>query len=386
MAATSGVRRMGAAALDLAYVAAGRFDGFWEFGLSPWDIAAGLLLVREAGGFVSDLAGGHDDDDERRCARRQRPSASAARGADPGGDAGGRVTFATQPPRPAGARRAADSGVAGRSHRLTCCLAHDGAPVAVPRSRGVGPAMQTAPVRQPRVSPAAPRAGRAWITAACLVGAVLTRRRGDAAAVRRRLSVSQPQPRYAQASAQPSAPPCIVACRGRHHASEPRARTPPIPATYRTAACETRYSDLPLERRAGQRAAARATRLQAARAARRRHADGRRPGDRYARSADGAPGATAAGRRRAGAATDPAARPAAAAAGRGRPAVSPPPARREPLPLQTDLLPATTPGRAPLAEPGSATAMAERAAAADACERRGMRDRTGSWRGWSSSW
>ena len=58
MAATSGVRRMGAAALDLAYVAAGRFDGFWEFGLSPWDIAAGLLLVREAGGFVSDFAGG----------------------------------------------------------------------------------------------------------------------------------------------------------------------------------------------------------------------------------------------------------------------------------------------------------------------------------------
>ena len=59
MTATSGVRRMGAAALDLAYVAAGRFDGFWEFGLSPWDIAAGLLLVREAGGYVSDLSGGH---------------------------------------------------------------------------------------------------------------------------------------------------------------------------------------------------------------------------------------------------------------------------------------------------------------------------------------
>jgi myo-inositol-1(or 4)-monophosphatase len=58
MAATSGVRRFGAAALDLAYVAAGRYDGFWEFGLAPWDIAAGLLLVKEAGGFVSDLAGG----------------------------------------------------------------------------------------------------------------------------------------------------------------------------------------------------------------------------------------------------------------------------------------------------------------------------------------
>jgi myo-inositol-1(or 4)-monophosphatase len=60
MGATSGVRRMGSAALDLAYVAAGRYDGFWEFGLQPWDIAAGILLVREAGGFVSDLAGGHE--------------------------------------------------------------------------------------------------------------------------------------------------------------------------------------------------------------------------------------------------------------------------------------------------------------------------------------
>jgi myo-inositol-1(or 4)-monophosphatase len=58
MASTGGVRRFGAAALDLAYVAAGRYDGYWEFGLFPWDIAAGLLLVREAGGFVSDLAGG----------------------------------------------------------------------------------------------------------------------------------------------------------------------------------------------------------------------------------------------------------------------------------------------------------------------------------------
>lgn len=52
------VRRLGSAALDLAYVAAGRSDGFWEFGLQPWDIAAGVLLVREAGGFVGDLGGG----------------------------------------------------------------------------------------------------------------------------------------------------------------------------------------------------------------------------------------------------------------------------------------------------------------------------------------
>src|SRR5216683_2557402 len=59
-AATSGVRRLGAAALDLAYVAAGRFDGFWEFALSPWDIAAGIILVREAGGYLSDMAGGHE--------------------------------------------------------------------------------------------------------------------------------------------------------------------------------------------------------------------------------------------------------------------------------------------------------------------------------------
>jgi myo-inositol-1(or 4)-monophosphatase len=53
----AGIRRPGAAALDLAYVAAGRFDGFWEMGLSPWDIAAGSLLVQEAGGLVGDFSG-----------------------------------------------------------------------------------------------------------------------------------------------------------------------------------------------------------------------------------------------------------------------------------------------------------------------------------------
>ena len=57
MANTAGIRRWGAAALDLAYVAAGRFDGFWERGLSPWDVAAGLILVREAGGYVSEMNG-----------------------------------------------------------------------------------------------------------------------------------------------------------------------------------------------------------------------------------------------------------------------------------------------------------------------------------------
>ncbi|MER8951689.1 inositol monophosphatase [Mesorhizobium sp. M0833] len=60
MAEVSGVRRLGSASLDLAYVAAGRMDGFWETGLSAWDVAAGILLIREAGGFVSDFAGGQD--------------------------------------------------------------------------------------------------------------------------------------------------------------------------------------------------------------------------------------------------------------------------------------------------------------------------------------
>jgi myo-inositol-1(or 4)-monophosphatase len=57
MAETSGVRRCGAAALDLCWVAAGRFDGFFENGLKPWDVAAGQLIVREAGGFVTDRDG-----------------------------------------------------------------------------------------------------------------------------------------------------------------------------------------------------------------------------------------------------------------------------------------------------------------------------------------
>ena len=61
----AGIRRFGSAALDLAYVAAGRFDGFWESHLSPWDVAAGLLLVKEAGGFVTDFRGG-DQPMERR--------------------------------------------------------------------------------------------------------------------------------------------------------------------------------------------------------------------------------------------------------------------------------------------------------------------------------
>lgn len=58
MTDVAGIRRFGSAALDLAYVAAGRYDGFWESDLNPWDLAAGVLIVREAGGFATDLKGG----------------------------------------------------------------------------------------------------------------------------------------------------------------------------------------------------------------------------------------------------------------------------------------------------------------------------------------
>jgi myo-inositol-1(or 4)-monophosphatase len=63
----AGVRRPGAASLDLAYVAAGRFDGFWESGLSPWDIAAGALLITEAGGLVGDFEGNDKYLESGRC-------------------------------------------------------------------------------------------------------------------------------------------------------------------------------------------------------------------------------------------------------------------------------------------------------------------------------
>jgi myo-inositol-1(or 4)-monophosphatase len=62
---TAGIRRWGSAALDLAYVAAGRLDGYWERGLSPWDTAAGLLLVREAGGFASAIGADEHPFDDR---------------------------------------------------------------------------------------------------------------------------------------------------------------------------------------------------------------------------------------------------------------------------------------------------------------------------------
>ncbi|MGF1621364.1 MAG: inositol monophosphatase family protein [Rhodomicrobiaceae bacterium] len=57
MPAVSGIRRSGSAALDLAWVAAGRFDAYWELAIQPWDMAAGIVILREAGGFVSDLSG-----------------------------------------------------------------------------------------------------------------------------------------------------------------------------------------------------------------------------------------------------------------------------------------------------------------------------------------
>lgn len=60
MQKTHGIRRAGSAASDLAYTAAGRFDGFWEYNLKPWDVAAGLILVKEAGGIITDFSGGKD--------------------------------------------------------------------------------------------------------------------------------------------------------------------------------------------------------------------------------------------------------------------------------------------------------------------------------------
>ncbi len=58
MPQVAGIRRFGAAALDLAWTAAGRYDGYWEFGVKPWDVTAGLLIIREAGGYATDAAGG----------------------------------------------------------------------------------------------------------------------------------------------------------------------------------------------------------------------------------------------------------------------------------------------------------------------------------------
>ena len=61
MRKSHGVRRMGAASIDLAYVACGRFEAFFEYGLKPWDISAGSLLIKEAGGRISDFSGNPDN-------------------------------------------------------------------------------------------------------------------------------------------------------------------------------------------------------------------------------------------------------------------------------------------------------------------------------------
>jgi myo-inositol-1(or 4)-monophosphatase len=58
MAEVAGIRRTGSAAIDLAWTAAGRFDGYWERNIKPWDMAAGIVIMREAGGLVCDLDGG----------------------------------------------------------------------------------------------------------------------------------------------------------------------------------------------------------------------------------------------------------------------------------------------------------------------------------------
>lgn len=92
MADAGGIRDFGAPALDLAYLAAGRFDGYWHFGLAPADIAAGILMVREAGGFITDMQGRGDmmTDGDVVAANNQLHERllGCLRGADPGPSAG----------------------------------------------------------------------------------------------------------------------------------------------------------------------------------------------------------------------------------------------------------------------------------------------------------
>ena len=85
----AGLRRYGAATLDLAWIAAGRLDAYWERDLSPWDLAAGMILVREAGGFVSDLRRQRRRLDQGPGRRRQRHHAPRAAAAAQGGRQGG---------------------------------------------------------------------------------------------------------------------------------------------------------------------------------------------------------------------------------------------------------------------------------------------------------
>ncbi len=88
MPQVAGIRRFGAAALDLAWVAAGRYDGYWELGLKPWDMAAGILIVREAGGFVTDAAGRRKPGAGQRRQRRRRRQPAHAQAAARSGGAG----------------------------------------------------------------------------------------------------------------------------------------------------------------------------------------------------------------------------------------------------------------------------------------------------------
>ena len=78
MGQVSNLRRLGAAALDMCYVAAGRYDGYWERSIQSWDMAAGIVMIREAGGFVTDCDGNSRHDDEGRRLLRQRAGAFAA--------------------------------------------------------------------------------------------------------------------------------------------------------------------------------------------------------------------------------------------------------------------------------------------------------------------
>ena len=117
-----GLRRFGAATLDLAWVAAGRFDAFWERDLSPWDMAAGILLVREAGGFVTDLDGGDGSFAKGQDRRRQRHHAPRTASAPQRGRQGSGAESASCPEARKASRRIAageadDCVMINRHHR-----------------------------------------------------------------------------------------------------------------------------------------------------------------------------------------------------------------------------------------------------------------------------
>ena len=178
----AGIRRFGSAALDLAWVAAGRFDGFWEEDLQLWDIAAGIVLVREAGGFVTDFRGGDARPRQRPGARRQRPAPlAAAQAASPGlcddeGCGGMRMAAAScWSPRSCAASPRSRAPI-GRSRRATCARrSARGARGQFPRQRGhgragcspprmqVGDARRSAPASTASPRSATRRARRRWM-------------------------------------------------------------------------------------------------------------------------------------------------------------------------------------------------------------------------------